>query len=38
MITFRRMDADEFHDYKAYFVADYAHEIGTNYGYTDERA
>lgn len=38
MISLRPMKAEEFSDYKAYFIVDYAHEITANYGYTAEKS
>ena len=38
MITLRPMKAEEFPDYKSYFVIDYAHEIMSNYGYSAEKS
>jgi ribosomal protein S18 acetylase RimI-like enzyme len=38
MVTLRPMTAEEFSDYKSYFVVDYAHEIMANYGYTTEKS
>ena len=38
MITLRTMKAEEFPNYRDYFIVDYAHEIATNYGYTLEKS
>jgi len=38
MISLKPMKAEEFSDYKSYFVVDYAHEIMSNYGYSAEKS
>ena len=38
MISLRPMKAEEFSDYKAYFIVDYAEEIMANYGYSPEKS
>lgn len=37
-ITLRAMKAEEFPNYRDYFVIDYAHEIAANYGYTLDKS
>ena len=38
MITFRAMKAEEFADYRDYFIVDYADEIAANFGYGLEKS
>ncbi len=38
MITFRAMKPAEFPNYRTYFVADYAAELATNYGYSPDKS
>ena len=38
MISLRTMKAEEFPNYRDYFIVDYANEIAANYGYTLEKS